>query len=168
MLVHIKTDGTETGLSASDKINLSFTRTDANNDLINANIDAIEELNNNIQSYNHAQVTGIDITDTTYVDINSLLLTDMLTGLYQVTLSVFFTLSDTNNSGYLRTSLDGGVSWLEMVQEAKDNSDTIIQTYVTTLTASGTIDIRIEAKRENDLVDMHVVSNTIILERKSS
>jgi len=29
-LIHIKTDGTETGLSASDKINLSFTQSDSN------------------------------------------------------------------------------------------------------------------------------------------
>jgi len=198
MLAHIQTDGSETGLTSADKINLGFIKTDSNetriitaetdiDDLeidvenvidqttlntiqIGLNTDDLVPLNeyNSKISYNTNKVTNVDILDTDYIELNTLYIEDIPAGIYQLTFSSIFTLSSTNQSGFIRVSVDGGVSWFELIREAKDSSDTITETYITTLNHGGGLrDIQVQAKRESTSADMNVVVQTIICEWKS-
>jgi len=191
-LEHIQTNGTENGLTASNKINLGFTQCDqnaadivilsdailANQTQITTNIDniddnsaaivALQEAKNTLDYQKRGSVSNISETYTR--------LCDMVTptreaGIYMVGISGTYTFDQTNKSAYIRFSIDAGSSWFEFRREPKDNTDSNAVNYFFPLNFNGgNFHIIVEARKEdsNGTLDFQFIDVTFDSKRNAN
>jgi hypothetical protein len=102
-LERIKTDGTETGMTAAEKIN--------------AVMDKVE-----IFEYNNL-AAPVEITGTAWQDIIGLDTSILPEGVYSIKAHLVWTLDTTTRSGLFRFSTDNGATWTRLSKELKDNTN---------------------------------------------
>ena len=157
------------GINSSLLNKASTTDVIANTENIATNTSSISDIvtNLNNREFAYTKVPSLTVDSTTYTDIGTLNVADLKGGDYKLTLSMIFSLDNTNTSAYFRFSVDGGVSWVEVRREAKDVLDKMPEAYITILTLpNGSVDIIVQARKESAADTLEILDHNIILERK--
>jgi hypothetical protein len=165
----------ESGLSVRNKINdvgnsldLLSDETKTDTEANKTSITALEDKALFIPSYDFVNNKDIVIADDIYEEIASLHLTNKEAGIYEINMSIIFSLDSAIHSAYFKSSVDNGSTYTEIRQEPKDSTDKLIKsnTIVYTQASAGPIDIIIQSKKENTSDVLTVYSITAIVERK--
>lgn len=121
----------------------------------------------NFSEFEYTKVTNHTVSGTTFEAVASLNATKTA-GTYQVNQSMLYSLDNTNTSAYFRFSVDGGANWTEVRREPKDNTDKEPMAAVYVLPhAGGTMDIQIQARKENAGDVLEIYSLDLMVERKA-
>jgi len=117
--------------------------------------------------YKFTKVTAFTVPDDNYIEAGRLTET-IEAGTYEIKFSITYTYNTTTKSAFFRWSLDGGATWQEVSEEAKDKTDVRPRYYAfpKVLTA-GQKDIIFEAKKEAAGDVMTIDFLDIILDRKA-
>lgn len=118
-------------------------------------------------TYDFTHVENVVINSDTYSLAARLLTEDRDAGTYSITNSMLYSYDSTNRSAYFRFSLNGGIDWIEIRKEPKDNTDKLPESYTTTLEhTGGIIDVRIEARCESNGDILTIYKLDIMLKRE--
>ena len=120
-----------------------------------------------VPSYDYIQGNSITVTGATYEQIARLTTPSREAGIYKMSQSMMYSLNSTATSAYFRYSTNGGGTWNEIRREPKDNTDVLPSTYTTTIVhPGGVFELVIQAKKENALDILTVLSIDATFERK--
>ena len=121
-----------------------------------------------VPSYDYLQGVGIIVEGDTYVEIARLTTPIRAAGTYKMSQSMMYSLNSIETSAYFRYSTNGGGTWNEIRREPKDNLDVLPSTYTTTIVhPGGVFDLVIQARKENALDILTVLSIDATFERKA-
>ena len=152
--------GTDTGLQVEAKLDTAF-----------GNIDTFMtetiEKTPFVPTYDYDTASNVTVTNDVYQEVARLTTPSRPAGTYEVKLSMLYSLNSTTTSAYFRFSLDGGVSWTEVIEEPKDITDNRAKTLLLVdIHTLGIKDIVVQARKEV-AGDVMTISNlSVIYERK--
>ena len=118
-------------------------------------------------SFNYETVSNRNVVGDTYEDIINATYANLAAGIYTLTLSMVFSLNNTNTSSFFRFSIDGGSNWLEMRKEVKDITDLEIVSYTKPVVhGGGNFTLIVQSKKENASDVLNIAEMSSIFERK--
>lgn len=118
-------------------------------------------------TYDYNRITNHVVPSTTYTEVARLTTPPRNAGIYKVTTAGICNYSSISSSSYCRTSLDGGLTWLEIENEPKDKTtDTIRGTTSTLVHPGGVIDMIVQAKKEQAAPTFTIIKLDMMIERK--
>jgi len=117
--------------------------------------------------YNKVQDISIDTKYPDFTPVNSVVMQQADPGVYEVGVSIKWTLNTASSSGILRYSLDGGTTWYEAWEEPKDRTDDRHAYYAFPIevTATQDIDFRVEMAKEASNPTMFVRFCDVFIKR---
>ena len=118
-------------------------------------------------TYDYIIHKDVTVIDNIYTEIAVLTTPTRAVGIYQITLSMLYTLNTTVRSGYFRFSLDAGGTWTEIRKEAKDINDITPSALSFPYShPGGIIDIKVEAKKEDTGDSLTLKQISVVFESK--
>lgn len=115
-------------------------------------------------SFDYAQANNVDVSDITYTEVLSLTTESRVAGVYTITKSMLYTLDVAHRSAFFRFSIDNGITWTEIREEPKDNSDIIPISHVSIVDhPGGVFNILIESRKEDigNVLTLHDISVSV-------
>jgi len=117
--------------------------------------------------YENKKVTNVNVTGDIYETVAELITEERPAGKYQTTVNVSFVYNSAGRRGYIRISLDGGITWEEYSKKIDDINEVMTIPYISADDyATGIHNIIIQAKKEQSADVMTIKSANIISEYK--
>jgi len=152
--------------TAESEINSLDTATTAL-DLSLSSLETDVETLQGFHSFNYEAISNRNVVGDTYEDIINATYANLAAGTYTLTLSMVFSLNNTNTSSFFRFSTDGGSNWLEIRKEVKDITDLEVVSYTKPVVhAGGNFTLIVQSKKENAADVLNISEMSSIFERK--
>ena len=122
-----------------------------------------------LTKYQQSTDCCITVAGDTYEDLLTLDVTDMeADGIYELRMSMLYSLDNTTRSAYFRFSIDNGATWVEVAKEPKDTTDLTPMNYWKVVTGiSGTMNIIIQGRKENVVDVLYIQEISVSATRKA-
>jgi len=119
--------------------------------------------------YNFNKVSNVSFDDSGFTEINQLKVPNTV-GVYELKLSLTFSLHSTTKSSIIGFSNDGGANWFDFSIESKDQSDVhpFFYAFPKHYAAAGEIWLKVRGKVENGGGTANVTFCDLIIEKKKN